>query len=698
MDEILHNFDEIHSSIANGTDVKSFNPQKLELLQILSKNVPEDERSRRASVLLEQLKSIISSVKHDEDLLLKILDSCLLNLVSVLFSSFEDSIYPQEDSDGLLEELLDIISVLVDGGSKVQALIIGSLSNEYVGIITGVKCPFGHKMEVLKSYNVLLESCPLVAKQELVHSKIFFEKLKLLFNLIFHIGDYEFQVGTLECIFRLVPRKVRPQYASKFVQNTELISAFLMIKDGNFETDCRSFLNCLNKQMKVRRRVLSVPCIKAVLGKKKLTKPDDPGYDDFWVDFNFGSKRLTIFCEQDSSNVYSQRSMEYEDMWETVSIWTNDIQSYQCVDNRSVTSVTLVLKKSVTELFPHMVEAEGNELCLLFDDKWCISEALRRTLGLKQPSLKKVSSVNEPLHLFMRNGSLQTGNLTVKSPYPDSAVCNRIQAHLAQTEAHLSQTESCFSRTQSNLSQTPGGPKMSVPSVPMRTPTRYITPSLAASNGLITPVSCASNVTASKCLSSSKLSDGKSAKISTSKCSVNIHLDSESEARDFKAPRTPQNKIKPRPKVKTPVVTIGAPRLRDKTSQLQNTIEIQNSKPAGNQVMIDKSLGQKMVDDIVIPDSIPDLQFVQKETKSGRKSTMDDSGIGLNESDLSNEKAKHQAKKKEKAGQDDKHLSENETFVSDISDTDEVKHNTSRTATKKRKKNRKKPSTQLFFY
>ena len=34
-----------------------------------------------------------------------------LQQVSVLFSSFEENIYPQDDGDGLLEKLLDIISV-----------------------------------------------------------------------------------------------------------------------------------------------------------------------------------------------------------------------------------------------------------------------------------------------------------------------------------------------------------------------------------------------------------------------------------------------------------------------------------------------------------------------------------------------------------------------------------------------------------
>lgn len=32
----------------------------------------------------------------------------------------------------------------------------------------------------------------------------------------------------------------------------------------------------------------------------QLRKPSDPGYEEFWVDFNIGSERITLFCEQDS--------------------------------------------------------------------------------------------------------------------------------------------------------------------------------------------------------------------------------------------------------------------------------------------------------------------------------------------------------------------------------------------------------------
>lgn len=35
----------------------------------------------------------------------------------------------------------------------------------------------------------------------------------------------------------------------------------------------------------------------------QLRKPNDPGYDEFWADFNFGSNRLTIFCEECNATI-----------------------------------------------------------------------------------------------------------------------------------------------------------------------------------------------------------------------------------------------------------------------------------------------------------------------------------------------------------------------------------------------------------
>ena len=100
---------------------------------------------------------------------------------------------------------------------------------------------------------------------------------------------------------------------------------------------------------------------------------------------------------------------------------------------------------------------------------------------------------------------------------------------MSQVETPLKQTEVHLSPSHSQLSQTPGGPKMSVPTVPMKTSASYVTPVMATSNGVVTPVGCASDI--SKYMSSSTVSNDRSSVLSTVKCSMNINLDTGSAAK-----------------------------------------------------------------------------------------------------------------------------------------------------------------------
>jgi len=52
----------------------------------------------------------------------------------------------------------------------------------------------------------------------------------------FSFSDYEFQVGLIECLMRMFPRKQRQHYAEIFIKNKEMLDSFLAIKDREFET------------------------------------------------------------------------------------------------------------------------------------------------------------------------------------------------------------------------------------------------------------------------------------------------------------------------------------------------------------------------------------------------------------------------------------------------------------------------------
>ena len=52
-------------------------------------------------------------------------------------------------------------------------------------------------------------------------------------------------------------------------------------------------------------RVYSYPAKSVSLGKFRLEKPNDENYTEFWVDFNGGSERMTLFCNQEAESQVS---------------------------------------------------------------------------------------------------------------------------------------------------------------------------------------------------------------------------------------------------------------------------------------------------------------------------------------------------------------------------------------------------------
>ncbi|VDI69273.1 synaptonemal complex protein 2 [Mytilus galloprovincialis] len=197
----------------------------------------------------------------------------------------------------LMEQFFDAINILSESSAEAKASLVQKFCQLYLdSLLQNEAADFRHRLEILRSMNVLLEDAPCSIKEALLSSQFIKPSLKKLSTLLNEIGDYEFQVCISECLFRIIPKKVRDQTISTVFKNQARRKDFLVIRDNEFETDCRIFLNKLNASLKKSNRVFSVPCNKAWLGDKELHKPDDPNYETFWVDFNAGSERLTVFC------------------------------------------------------------------------------------------------------------------------------------------------------------------------------------------------------------------------------------------------------------------------------------------------------------------------------------------------------------------------------------------------------------------
>ncbi len=57
----------------------------------------------------------------------------------------------------------------------------------------------------------------------------------MYFCALIKLSDYELQVGMTECLFRLTHTGDRPEFAKKWFADEEFLTAFLQIRDSDFE-------------------------------------------------------------------------------------------------------------------------------------------------------------------------------------------------------------------------------------------------------------------------------------------------------------------------------------------------------------------------------------------------------------------------------------------------------------------------------
>ncbi|CAH1774264.1 unnamed protein product, partial [Owenia fusiformis] len=294
-----------------------------------------------------------------------------------------------------LEDTLETIITLSEYSSRAKGRMISMFSLMILSDVTNVKFSFHIKMEMLKSLNLLLERCPSSVRQQLNQVPEFTELINFLAALIQTIGDYEFQVGVIECLFRLIQKPQRECFAKFWFSDKGVQKAFLDVRDSDFETDCREFLNHLNETT-FPRNVFSIPCDAAYLGSIQLEKPQDAKYSEFWVDFNCGSRRITIFCNQEPSE--SQEEEEDELLWETVSIHHKVVEKYSLEDN----IVKLYLKHPVRDLISFGPMIPDTVVTIAFQPHCSIQGALDGTLKTPNKIGQKVSRSIQSIHVNLK--------------------------------------------------------------------------------------------------------------------------------------------------------------------------------------------------------------------------------------------------------------------------------------------------------
>ncbi|CAG5117843.1 unnamed protein product, partial [Candidula unifasciata] len=304
---------------------------------------------------------------------------------------------------------------------------------------------------LLKSFNTLLENVPLSTKREILGRKQFPEQLSVLCQNIAQVGDYEVQVCIIEFIFRLVPKSMRTEYMKKVLDDSQQWLEFLDISDSRFEIDCRRFLNKLNKENTCpMTRVTSYPAEIVSIDGVKLYKPNDSGYDDFWVDLNQGSRRIGIFCEPNFLS--SQQSHNSEQLWETVSIWAQDVKRYSCSAQGTSWKALIELKVGAEMISNKEPDNLAHLVTIVVAHSYNFKAALEDVLKIHH----KASSVDTPVRIVQ------------KHDLPVSSSTSRSECTHPCVAQNLSQKPK--DRNVSTVTRS----KISVPLEPMTTPASSI--------------------------------------------------------------------------------------------------------------------------------------------------------------------------------------------------------------------------------
>nr|XP_023482612.1 synaptonemal complex protein 2 isoform X4 [Equus caballus] len=221
------------------------------------------------------------------------------------------------------------------------------------------------RIKTLKRMNAMLDKMPEDARKILSNQ----EMLILMSSMgerILDAGDYDLQVGIVEALCRLTTEKQRQELECQWFSMDFIANAFKGIKDSEFETDCRIFLNLVNGMLGDKRRVFTFPCLSAFLDKYELQIPSDEKLEEFWIDFNLGSQSLSFYIAGDNDG----------HQWEAVTVPEEKVQIYSIEVRESKKILTIILKNTVK-----ISERQGKELLLYFDASLEITNVTQKVFG-----------------------------------------------------------------------------------------------------------------------------------------------------------------------------------------------------------------------------------------------------------------------------------------------------------------------------
>ncbi|XP_028941450.1 synaptonemal complex protein 2-like, partial [Antrostomus carolinensis] len=269
----------------------------------------------------------------------------------------------------LAEDFFSTLLAICDSRPEGKMQILENFVLRTCTLIADIRISIYVPQEVVRKLNLMLDNMPRDARKKIFSTKEMLLVMSDMGKRILDAGDYDVQVAITEALCRMMSEKQRGELACQWFSMEFVSNAFKGIKDSEFETDCRKFLNQVNGMLGDKRRVFTYPCLSAALDKYELQIPLDENLEEFWIDFNVGSRSISFYVAADDAG----------QQWETVIIPEEEVDQYSIEEKDSKKLLTIDLKSPM-----NVGNQEGEKFFLYFDSILEIKDVIRKIYGFSK--------------------------------------------------------------------------------------------------------------------------------------------------------------------------------------------------------------------------------------------------------------------------------------------------------------------------